>query len=134
MEETTKLSGNYRVEVSGWGLDASYFVEKTDLYWGPDGDKKVSLRHAVPEGTIVFVRLLSPDAPSGALPVAYRVAEIQAMDCNGRCETMLLQLHPRKKVPIPKKLASYSVEDSRSKNTCEPEENSARMETEEILR
>jgi hypothetical protein len=133
MEEATKLSGNYWVEVSGWGLDTSFFVEKTDLYWGPNGDKKVSLRHMVPEGTIVFVRLLSPDAVNGALPVAYRVAEIQAMNCNGLCETILVQLHPRKKAPLTEKLASYAVEDSRSKNTCEPEENSAQMAPEEIL-
>jgi len=133
MEETTKLSGNYWVEVSGWGLDTSFFVEKTDLYWGPNGDKTVSLHHTVPEGTIVFVRLLSPDAVSGALPVAYRVAEIQAMNCNGLCEMILLQLHSREKVPLTEKLASYAVEDSRSENTCEPEENSAQMAPEEIL-
>jgi hypothetical protein len=133
MEETTKLSGKYWVEVSGWGLDASFFVEKTDLYWDPNGDKKMSLHHAVPEGTIIFVRLLSHDAPSDALPVAYRVAEIHAMDCNGLCETILLQLHPREKVPLRQELASYALEDSRSNKRCEPEEDSAQRETEEIL-
>jgi hypothetical protein len=133
MTEIMKLSGNYRVEISGWGRDAGFFVEKTDLYWGHGGDKKVSLHHNVPEGAILFVRLLSPETVSGALPLAYRVAEVQVMDCNGLCEMSLLQLHPGKKVSLSVEPASYCQEDSGRKGTCEPKENSAQMETEEIL-
>jgi len=133
MPELAKLSGNYWVEVSGWGLDASFFVEKTDLYWGQGGDKKVCLRHSVLEGAILFVRLLSLEEVGSTLPVAYRVEEMKAMGSNGLSEMTLQQLHPRKKVPLSGELASYALDNVRRKSTCEPNENSEQMETEEVL-
>jgi len=133
MPEIMKLSGNYGVEVSGWGLDGSFFVEKTDLSFGQGSEKQVSLRHSAPEGAILFVRLLSQEEAGGTLPMAYRVAEIKGLDRDGCCEMTLQQLHPRKKVPLSWELASYALEDDGRKSICEPKENSAQLETEEIL-
>ena len=133
MSETTKLSGNYWVEVSGWDLDSGFFVEKTDLYWGNGAGKQVALRHNVFKGAILFIRLLSHEADSAALPVPYRAAEIGAMNCNGISEISLQQLHPRQKVTQTGKLASYAQEDSRRNKNCEPKENSAQPEIEEVL-
>ena len=132
MEDTRVLSGNYRIEASGWGLDSNFFVEKTDLMWERAGNKKLSLRHAVQEGAIIFVRLLLPEAAGSTLPVAYQVTAVRPMNCDGRCEVRLSQLHPRTKVPFRARHASYEPEDST--NTCEPSENPAHLEQEEILR
>ena len=130
MEETMKSSGTYRIEVSGWGVDSSFFVEKTDLFWEQSGDKKVSLHHMVAEGAVIFVRLLFPEA-GYTVPVAYRVASVEPMDRNGLCEVHLTQLHPRTKVPNSDKHASYSTEDAR--DVCEPNDSLAQLEPEEIL-
>ena len=131
MEKTTKASGNYRIEVSGWSLDSNFFVEKTDLFWDQCVDKKVSLHHIVPEGAIIFVRLLMPEAGGCTLPVAYRAAAVQPMDFKGLCEMRLTQLHPRTRIPHEDKRASYSIEDSAS--AYEPSESSAELAPEEIL-
>jgi len=131
MDERASIAGNYRIEVSGWGLDQSFFAEKGDLVWDRSGDKKVALRHALAEGAIVFIRLLLSEADNKTLPVAYQVAAVQPMDCNGWCEVLLTQLHPRTKVSLTDKDASYSLEDSRS--TGEPKESSEQLETEEVL-
>ena len=131
MEETRELSGNYRIEASGWGLDSNFFVEKTDLIWERTGVKKLSLRHAVQEGAIIFVRLLMTEAAGGTLPIAYQVTAVRPMNCDVRCEVQLCQLHPRTKVPFQERQASYQPEDSTS--TCEPSENPAHLEPEEIL-
>ena len=54
MVDTANLSGNYRIEVSGWGLNDAFFVEKTELQWTEGADKKLLLRHAVSEGAVIF--------------------------------------------------------------------------------
>ena len=53
--------GDYRIEISGWGLDNSFFAERTDLRWTAEGEKQVQLHRALPEGAIVFVRLLASE-------------------------------------------------------------------------
>ena len=65
--------GDYRIEISGWGLDNSYFVERTDLLWTTDGEKQIQLRRTLREEAIVFIRLLADEPSSGSLPVAYQV-------------------------------------------------------------
>ena len=44
----------YRIELSGWGLDQSFFVEQTTLLWCQDGDKSVALHRELADGAIVF--------------------------------------------------------------------------------
>ena len=136
MADKFNSPGNYRIEVSGWGLDDSFFVEKTELYWSPSGVKQVVLRRALPEGAMIFVRLLGSQSMKGSVPVAYQVNGIQPMNCEGSCEMQLRQMHPRSravysKAPYTRGSASYIPEDSFS--ACEPRDSSIQLEPEEIL-
>lgn len=103
--------GTYRIEVSGWGLDSNFFVERTDLLWTPGDKRKVHLHRALAEGAILFIRLLVVESPYCSLPIAYRIAEVEPMDCNGRCLMTLTQLHPRAKESLREKNASKKQED-----------------------
>ncbi len=123
--------GDYRVEISGWGLDNSFFAERTDLRWTSEGEKQVQLHRALPEGAIVFVRLLSSEPSSGSVPVAYRVLSVVPMDRNGRCEMRLAQLHPRSRESLGKKRASNGLEDR--KRVCDVQEFELELQHEEIL-
>jgi hypothetical protein len=124
-------SGEYRIEISGWGLDNSFFAERTDLLWTADGEKQVQLHRALPEGAIVFIRLLVPEPSSGSVPVAYQVQDVVPMDCNGRCQMRLAQLHPRSKESLMGKCASNWLEDSRK--VCNVHEFEVELQHEEIL-
>jgi len=94
MPDSSNSRGEYRIEISGWGLDNSFFAERTELQWTDGGEKQVHLHHALPEGATVFVRLLSSEPSSGSLPVAYRARNVVPMDRNGRCQMELVQVHP----------------------------------------
>lgn len=131
MSNAMKYPGSFRVEVSGWGLDDSFFVEKTDLVWSQSGEKKVLLHHALPDGAIIFVRLQDVESAGSPCPVIYQVSAAGAMDCNGMCQMRLKQLNPRLKAPQACEVASNLQEDSQS--ACEPRESSAQLEPEEIL-
>lgn len=131
MDEQLNQQRNYRIEVSGWGLDNTFFVEMTNLHWLQDGGKQVRMHRALFEGAIVFVRLLSPESLRCSLPVAYRVDGVKPMDSIGQCEMHLEQLRPRTKAPNAAIAASYCIEDLLS--TCEPRENSMQPEPEEVL-
>ncbi len=131
MVETATLSGNYRIEVSGWGLNDAFFVEKTDLHWTEDGDKKLLLHHAVPEGAVIFVRLIAPESPFGSVPIAYRVESVQPMNSISLCEMRLLRLHPRSRAQARGEVASSSMKVS--SKTHEPKESSFQPELEEVL-
>ena len=131
MDETTCLSGSYRVEVSGWGLNDAFFVEKTDLVWTRGGEKKLLLRHSLASGAIIFVRLAAPGVSCNSVPVAYRVENVEPMNCAGQCEMRLLQLHPRSKESCMGNTASEIQRHGVS--NCEPKESSKQPEREEIL-
>ena len=55
----------YPIEISGWNVDGEFFVERTELRWNEKGEKRVSIREAVRDGSVVFARLMlqSPTAP-----------------------------------------------------------------------
>ena len=131
MSHSFNSPGDFRIEVSGWGLDNSFFVEKADLLWASDGEKKVQLHRALPEGVIVFVRLLAVEPSSGTVPVAYRVEGVTPMDCSGRCQMRLTQLRPRLKESFIGKNASYCSEDS--EKACDVQEFEGELQHEEIL-
>jgi hypothetical protein len=99
MSDRANGSANYRIEVSGWGLDECFFMEKTDLLWTEGNDKRLLLRHALPDRAVVFIRLLADGAPVDSVPVPYQVENLQAMNRIGLCEMRLLPLHPRAKTP-----------------------------------
>jgi hypothetical protein len=55
MGDPATSQGNYRIEVSGLGLNDVFFVERTDLIWSEDGEKRLLLRHALSEGAVILV-------------------------------------------------------------------------------
>jgi hypothetical protein len=86
---------SYLVEVSGWDHFENFFVECSTMEWASGGTRKVALRNALREGTIVFVRLSQPLSPNSNLPVAFQIKTIGAPDGQNRAESTLIQLHPR---------------------------------------
>jgi hypothetical protein len=131
MNNAMNHPGNYRIEVSGWGFDNTFFVENTELLWSEGGGKYVRLHRTLPQGTIIFIRLLAHESASGSLPVAYGIESAKPMDSNSQCEMRLLQLRPRIKAPIEGVAASYVTEDLR--RACEPGGSSKQPEPEVIL-
>src|SRR4029077_3898378 len=123
--------GDYRIEISGWGLDNSFFAERTDLLWTIDGEKQVQLHRALPEGAIVFIRLISSEPSAGSVPVAYQVRSTVPMDRNGRCQLKLAQLHPRSKESLAVENASNGLEDTQ--RVCNVQEWEEELQREEIL-
>src|SRR6202158_3245097 len=110
MGDPATLSGNYQIEVSGWGLDDAFFVERTDLLWAEGGKKNVLLHRALSDGAIIFVRLLALETPFGSVPLAYQVARVQPMSCSGLCEMRLSQSPPRSRPHHRSQIASPSAE------------------------
>jgi hypothetical protein len=108
-QETASL-GSYRVEVSGWDAFDAFFVEKTTLDWSRADKKEISLRTALREGTVVFVRLLQEFSKADSFPIAYRAATVETRE-SGRIFVQLERLHPR----VPFKEASGLSIESESK-------------------
>ncbi len=123
---------DFRIEISGWGLDNSFFAERTDLLWTADGEKHVQLHRALPEGAVVFIRLLASEPSSGSVPVAYRVEDVVPMDRTGRCQMRLSQLRPRSKESPVQENASNGAEDQQ--RVCDVLAFENELQDEEILR
>jgi hypothetical protein len=123
--------GDYRIEISGWGLNNDFFAEKTHLLWTAGGEKQVQLHRALPEGAIVFIRLLASEPSSGSVPVAYQVQDVVPMNCNGRCQMKLAQLHPASRESLGRENASNGLEDSR--RVCDVQRFEEQLQREEIL-
>jgi hypothetical protein len=62
----------YSIEVSGWNIDAEFFVERAQLRWDGEGDKFVTLRSAVRTGSLLSVRTINASGTVGPLLMAYR--------------------------------------------------------------
>lgn len=86
---------NYAVEVSGWDMSETFFVEKTSLAWAQDGMKEISLRHPVREGCVIFVRLMQPVASTDNYPVACKAVKVLERAAEGCSSVQLTQLRPR---------------------------------------
>ena len=127
----TAAARKYRIEVSGWGLNDVFFVEKSDLLWSDGGEKRLLLHHALSEGAVIFVRLMTPETSYGSVPVAYQVENVKPMNSTGVCEMRLLQVHPRSKGNTRSNVASLSAECS--SKSSEPMESSIDLEFEEVL-
>src|ERR1700674_5720340 len=112
MGEAGTLAGNYRIEVSGWGLNDAFFVEPTNLHWTGRGERKLMLHHALAEGAVIFVRLMAPENSHGSVPVAYQVEGVQPTNSIGLCEMRLRRLHSRSKAHTWDRIASLSAEYS----------------------
>jgi hypothetical protein len=136
MGNSNNVGGDYRIEISGWGLDNSFFTEGTELLWASDGEKQVQVHRALAEGSIVFVRLLSFEPTNGSVPVAYQVEDVGPMDRNGRCLMKLAQLHPRSRQSRGPEHASKEMEgEIKGRSRCEANETVPEFElVEELLR
>jgi hypothetical protein len=131
MSDAINQPGEFRIEISGWGLDNAFFAERTELHWTADGEKHVQLHRALLEGAMVFIRLLASEPGIGSAPVAYRIEGVLPMDCNGRCQMRLAQLRPRLKESPGGKIASNVSEDS--EKVCNVQEFESKLQHEEIL-
>ena len=131
MDNEINRPGSYRIEVSGWGLDQIFFVEQTDLLWSHGSEKRVALHHTLPEGAIIFVRLLTPESTSTTVPVAYQADSVQPTGSNGLCEIRLTRFHPRTKESNTRLVASNLQEETRRSH--EASEIPKQGELEEIL-
>ena len=115
MSSLNPSSTTYRIEISGWDEVESFFVEKADLEWSEEHGKKVTLRHRLRNGAVVFIRLLVSTAWSRSIPIAYQVENVSAMDPAGFSQIRLVQLHPRtsEQVAGPQGFAEVSSEKLR---------------------
>jgi hypothetical protein len=84
------VTNSYRVEVSGWDDNKTFFVENSELEWDEASGKQVTLRHDLAQGAIVFLRLLQPIGTDRTHPVAYE-AELITTTREGHLQ---FRLHP----------------------------------------
>ncbi len=92
--EALEQSEGYRVEVSGWDENQSFFVEKSDLGWDDFAGKHISLQRMLPDGAMVFVRELHTQGLVQSAPVVYKV-EFIACDPDGHHQFRLNEVQPR---------------------------------------
>lgn len=88
------VESTYRVEVSGWDSSHNFFVEKAELEWDEENDKRVTISRLLCPGTMIFVRLLQPVSPDRACPVAYQAEHI-AITPEEQHQFRLKQVQPR---------------------------------------
>ena len=94
MEPPLSLS-DYRVEVSGWDVAESFFVEKATLELDIEGARVVHLRHPLRAGSMVFLRLIDTRVSFPAFPVAYQVLDVAGADSAGVSRITLRRLGHR---------------------------------------
>ena len=95
MNSQREEENDYRVEVSGWDVTESFFVEKTALRWGRQGGKEICVQSPLRQGSVIFIRLLQPLASQNNFPIAYRAVSVGTRDARGLIRIGLEQLHPR---------------------------------------
>jgi hypothetical protein len=94
MEPQPSLS-DYRVEVSGWDVAESFFVEKATLELNLEGARTVHLRHPLRTGSMVFLRLIDTRVSFPAFPVAYQVLDVAGTGSEGVSRITLRRLGHR---------------------------------------
>ncbi|HEY0701298.1 MAG TPA: hypothetical protein VGD60_00885 [Candidatus Acidoferrales bacterium] len=95
MHEGAGPADGYRVEVSGWDANESFFVEKSTLLWTESLGKRLALKALVRIGSVLFVRLIKPLGGGNGLPVAYRAVEYGAANRGTQGMVTVEQLQPR---------------------------------------
>jgi hypothetical protein len=84
----------YRVEVSGWDKSQTFFVEKSELEWNEQSGKHVTLSSAVPDGSVVFLRLIQPLSADRAQSVPFET-EFVSVSPDGLNQFRLHPVSPR---------------------------------------
>ena len=90
-------SSHYRVEVSGWDENKSFFVENSELEWNENSEKQVTLSHGLTNGAVVFLRLLQSTSAERGHPVAYE-AELLSTKSEGCQQFRLRPIAPKHSV------------------------------------
>src|SRR5665213_2517865 len=129
--------GDYRIEVSGWGADNGFFVERANLVWKAGGEKQICLLHELPEGALIFARSISSDSSNLSAPVAFRARTVIPAESRDGDQVDLVQMHPRKQAPQKTKESStrqIASNNREAKRSCETNESGMELEHEEILR
>jgi hypothetical protein len=139
MKDTIKTNsfhapGEYRIEISGWGADNSFFVERANLAWKAGGEKQVHLFRVLPEGAMIFVRSISSDPSNLSVPVAYKVKTVLPMDSEGRYPVNLVRMHPRSKESGESFSSGIASNKQEARRQCETNDLETTLEHEEILR
>jgi hypothetical protein len=88
---TTSL---YRVEVSGWDKSQTFFVEKSELQWNEESGKHVTQISAVPDGSVVFLRLIQSLSADRSQSVPYET-EFVSVTPGGHNQFRLHPVSPR---------------------------------------
>jgi hypothetical protein len=83
----------YRVEVSGWDRNQTFFVEKSELEWNEEAGKHVLLTHAIPDGAVIFLRLIPYFSVGRSEAMAYET-EFVATTLEGQHLFRLHQVMP----------------------------------------
>jgi hypothetical protein len=99
MASQALLSTNLTVEVSGWDDDRHFFVEKSELEWGPAGRRTVLLRCPLHIGSMVFVRSRASSSPHRGYPIAHRAESIEPTRGPGAFRVRLVESEP-KRAPV----------------------------------
>lgn len=126
--------GEHRIEISGWGGDNSFFVERVNLVWRAGSEKQVRLSRALAEGAMIFVRSTSSDPSNLSVPVAYKVTSVMPIDSHGRYPMDLMQMHPRSKESQESFTSGTASNNQEAKRQCETNDSEMTLEQEEILR
>jgi hypothetical protein len=88
------ITSLYRVEVSGWDKSQTFFVEKSELEWNAESGKRLTLSSAVPDGSVVFLRLIQPVSADRSQSVPYE-AEFLSVTPEGQNQFRLHPVRPR---------------------------------------
>jgi hypothetical protein len=86
----------YSIEVSGWDVEARFFVERAELRWAEDGEKFISLRSIVHDGSLLYLRPISSTGSVGPLLMAYQ-AELANDDVTGDASRYSVHLVPHRR-------------------------------------
>jgi hypothetical protein len=93
----------YRVEVSGWDDNKTFFVENSELEWADDSGKQVTLNRGLTDGAVIFLRLLQPISNDRSHPVAYE-AELVTSTVEGLRQFRLrpASMRPARRMELPR--------------------------------
>jgi hypothetical protein len=86
----------YSIEVSGWDVEKRFFVERAELRWTQDGEKFVSLRSIVNDGSLLYLRPILSSGIVGPLLMAYQ-AELMDDDVSGNTKKFSVHLVPHRR-------------------------------------
>jgi hypothetical protein len=88
-----------RIEVSGWDKNEDFFVEQSEFAYDDVSGKHITLAHNLPEGSLIFLRLIDSTSSHHSVPVAYHAKFIR-FDSDGHHQFRLVPAHPLQPVSL----------------------------------